>query len=74
MAALLRAGMPVASSCGGEGVCGKCKVQVVAGSEHLSAIGDSENFLHQRYKLKANERISCQVYVSGDCEIDTTYW
>jgi 2Fe-2S ferredoxin len=58
---LLRAGLPVASSCGGDAVCGKCRVTVVAGSELLTQIGADEASVIQRLGLEANERVSCQV-------------
>ncbi len=31
--ALHRAGIPVSANCGGNGVCGKCKVRISEGSE-----------------------------------------
>lgn len=74
MSALLNAGMPVASSCFGDGVCGKCRLQIIKGQENLSAINETEQFLRERYQLAANERISCQTYVNGDITVDATYW
>ncbi|HAG91842.1 MAG TPA: hypothetical protein DCL41_08220 [Bdellovibrionales bacterium] len=74
MATLRKNQMPVASSCQGDGVCGKCKIQVYGGESHLSPPNDTELFLRQRYHLAPNERISCQTQVLGDILIDTTYW
>ena len=74
MANLLGAGVPVASSCGGEGICGKCKVTIISGQDNLSAVNEVELLLREKNQLKGNERISCQVWVKGNCEIDTSYW
>lgn len=74
MAVLRQNKIPVASSCQGDGICGRCRVQVYSGEQKLSAPNETEIFLRVREKLKANERISCQTKVLGDLLIDTTYW
>jgi 2Fe-2S ferredoxin len=74
MEALLKAGLPVASSCHGDGVCAKCRVQVVAGLENLSSVNSVEQMLRDRLRLASGWRISCQTRVLGDITIDTTYW
>lgn len=74
MQALLKHDVPVASSCGGEGVCGKCRLQVVDGGKNLSAPTLLERDLQQKYNLEADERISCQALICGDVEVDATYW
>ena len=74
MLVLLSSLIPVASSCHGEAVCGKCIVQVTKGAENLSPENDDEIFLKERLHLKTNIRVSCQAQVLGDIEIDATYW
>lgn len=74
MQSLLEAGIPVASSCFGDGVCGKCRLDVTAGMEHLAAAGETERFLIQTKNLTANQRISCQTTVMGDITVDASYW
>lgn len=74
MQELLRAGLPVASSCHGDGICGKCRVRVVSGAENLSKIGSLEQLLRDRLLVPREFRISCQTQVLGDIVIDTTYW
>jgi 2Fe-2S ferredoxin len=75
MATLMRAGRPVASSCGGSGICGKCKVIVNAGWENLSPQKELEKGVLTRLKGDlSRERLSCQTRVEGDVEIDTPYW
>lgn len=66
--------IPVASSCGGEGICGKCKVIVLSGSENISAKSNQEESLMKRLKIEENYRLSCQCYLLGDVKIDTLYW
>jgi 2Fe-2S ferredoxin len=74
MQALLKAGLPVASSCYGKGVCSKCRVQVVSGMENLSPESKLETELKQKNNIANDCRISCQTAVLGDVTIDTPYW
>lgn len=74
MKALLAAGVPVASSCRGDGACAKCRLRIVSGSQNLTKPHELEEFLIERYKLKSSERISCQCEVLGDVCVDATYW
>lgn len=74
MTSLLDQQIPVASSCGGDGVCGKCRIQILKGENHLTSANETEVFLAESNNLKKNERISCQTEVLGDIEIDTNYW
>lgn len=74
MKALLQAGLPVASSCDGDGVCAKCKIIVVQGAENLSAQNDTELFLRETNNIPDHSRISCQTEVFGDIVIDAAYW
>jgi ferredoxin len=68
------AGLPVAQSCGGFAICSWCKMQVLEGMEHLSAIEPNEARLIRREKFAPNERASCQAEVLGDVTVTTTYW
>lgn len=74
MTALLRQGVPVASSCQGDAVCAKCRIKVLQGGENLSAPGPDEAFLLEREELGADIRISCQCKVLGDVSVDAPYW
>lgn len=74
MDSLLNAGLPVASSCLGDGVCGRCRIQIVKGAESLSPIGTVEQLVRDRLKIPAEVRISCQTQVLGDITVDATYW
>lgn len=74
MFSLLSEDVPVASSCHGNGVCAKCRIQILQGAENLSPVREIEKGLSVRNSLKSNERISCQTQVLGDIIIDANYW
>lgn len=74
MKALLDGGLPVASSCSGDGVCAKCKIIIVEGMENLSTENETESFLRESKGIPKDQRISCQVQVLDDITVDTTYW
>ena len=74
MKALLENGVPVASSCGGDGVCRKCVLKIVDGGENLPAPDELEAHLIERDSLSKNQRVSCQVVVNGDITVDAPYW
>lgn len=74
MHALQDAEIPVASSCGGEGICAKCRLKIVAGAENLSTESTAEKDLREHHGIPAGERISCQTLVLGDVTVDATYW
>lgn len=64
-----RAGAPLGNSCGGVGVCSRCRVQVVEGMENLSPPTRMEST-----RVSGDERLACQAVVFGDVAITTTYW
>jgi ferredoxin, 2Fe-2S len=74
MKSLLEASLPVASSCHGDGICGRCKIQIVKGMENLSPINTTEEILRTRLRIPKDFRVSCQTRVMGDIVIDATYW
>ncbi|MNL31891.1 2Fe-2S ferredoxin-5 [compost metagenome] len=74
MRALLDAGLPVASSCNSDGVCGKCKIRILSGMENLNRPNDTEEFLKEAHNVDKDVRISCQVEVLGDITVDASYW
>jgi uncharacterized 2Fe-2S/4Fe-4S cluster protein (DUF4445 family) len=61
-------GLPIDSTCGGRGTCGKCKVHVIKG------IGDPETADHRQLRpaeIADGWRLSCQAHVYEDmtCEV-----
>lgn len=71
MTALMAAGLPVASSCDGEGICSMCRVQI---DEPLPSASELEKNTLSRNKCAADERLSCQVSVENDLSVRTKYW
>lgn len=74
MKGLLSAKVPVASSCGGDGVCAKCAIKIIEGMENLSPVDDLERELLKRTNKDLPYRISCQALVHGDVTVDALYW
>jgi ferredoxin len=73
-AAAQAAGLPVASSCNAEGVCGQCNLAIVQGAENLSLKGPLEVRLLEKERHPADDRISCLTKVLGDCAVRAPYW
>jgi ferredoxin len=69
-----RAAVPLGNSCGGIGVCSRCKVRVVAGAENLTPPTTVESRFAAARNFAEDERMACQAVVRGDCEITTSYW
>lgn len=78
MSALMAGGLPVASSCHGDGICGKCGV-IVEGAggpveNALTPMSEDELGFQGRGLLPAGRRLSCQCRVLGDVVVDAPYW
>lgn len=76
MKALLDAGLPVASSCKGDGICAKCKLEVrdASGALLLKSVSKDEVFHQGKGSLPQNLRLSCQIRVEEDLSVDAAYW
>ena len=72
--ALTQNGIPVASSCGGEGACTKCVVFVERGWEALPPRNEVEADMAEIQELSRQERLSCQTTILEDVMVDTDYW
>jgi 2Fe-2S ferredoxin len=71
MNALLEAGLPVASSCHGDGICSMCRMKIEGG---VAAPSEFEVQTLTRNKCLSGERLSCQVSVESDIAVTTKYW
>jgi len=69
-----RAGAPLGASCGGVGICARCRVRVLDGAENLSAPTSIESRIGASRGFTAGERMACQAVVLGACSVTTTYW
>jgi ferredoxin len=69
-----RASVPLGNSCGGIGICARCRVRVVDGAEQLTPPTAVETRVAAERGLDADERLACQAVVIGNCTITTPYW
>jgi len=60
------AGLPIESTCGGRGTCGKCGVQVLEGQAELS-LADHR---HLADRIDDGWRLSCQCPITGPMKVD----
>lgn len=74
MQALLDAGVPVASSCRGDGVCAKCRIEITDGRKNLTPENSLELYLRERFQIEKAIRVSCQTQILGDITVTTSYW
>ena len=66
------AGLPVGSSCGADGTCGKCGLRILAGP--LADPSERELRVAQANRLDPALRLSCMVGVEDDLEVTADYW
>jgi ferredoxin len=72
---LKRCDQPVASSCRGNVVCGRCIVRVVKGGQNLSTMEDEERAVLLREGAADDERLACRAYLEQDeVTLTTGYW
>jgi len=74
IAAANRADVPIGQSCGGDGICGWCRVKVVHGMENLSVPTTLERRLMTACGFAPDERAACLAKVAGDITVTTGYW
>lgn len=75
MDVLLASGLPVASSCRGDGVCTKCRLTVrPLEPNSVNQPSEFEKGLLKKIGAGPDERISCQTNVRGLVEVDADYW
>ena len=72
--ATVAAGLPIARSCGAEGVCAKCALIVVEGGDHLSPEAADETRIKLRNRIDAALRLACRARIRGDVAVTATYW
>lgn len=58
------AGLPIDSTCGGRGTCGKCKVRMLSG---LDGVSDADHKYLSTAELAAGWRLSCRTTVHAEC-------
>ena len=63
-----RAGIPLLSSCGGNGTCGCCRIRILSGSIHLPSAEEIKHIPDA--DLSDGYRLACQVRIEGDTTVD----
>jgi len=58
-------GVNISSICGGKGFCGKCRVIVRHGEEHLSTASQAEKRVLSEDDLRSGFRLACRANVAG---------
>jgi len=58
------AGLPIDSTCGGRGTCGKCKVHLTHGAGDIT---EADHHYLSESELAAGWRLSCRAVVHSDC-------
>jgi len=68
------ADLPIARACGGEGLCGRCGVEILEGGGRLAAEGPDETRAKQRNRIDPRLRLACRVRVDADLTVSAPYW
>lgn len=74
MEAARLAGLPIAAACGGERLCARCGLRILAGSERLSPQSDEEREVMERNRIDPALRLACQAIPTGPVVATATYW
>lgn len=69
-----RAGLPLASGCGADGICGRCGVRVLSGAGGLTPETESETRVKQRNRVEPGLRLACRTRAVGTVEITASHW
>ncbi|KXA89378.1 ferredoxin [candidate division MSBL1 archaeon SCGC-AAA259M10] len=56
----------IESLCGGKGLCGRCKVIIEEGKEHIKSLTESEEYLLSGEEIEKNYRLSCMAKVGEE--------
>jgi ferredoxin len=70
--AIRLAGLPIATACGDELICGRCGVRIVRG--RVAREKPVERRAKQRNRVPDELRLACVIRVRGDLEVSADYW
>ncbi len=70
--AVRRAGLPIASPCGDDLICGRCGVRVLSGE--VSREAPVERDAKARNRVPPEQRLACAIRVREDLVITADYW
>jgi ferredoxin len=73
--AIALAGLPIASACGADGVCGRCAVSLRAGAEGVTPETQAEARVKRRNRVDPSDRLACRTRVTGgEVAVTAAYW
>ncbi len=70
--AIRQAGLPIASPCGDDLICGKCGVRILSG--HVGRQAAVERDAKSRNRVPPEQRLACAIRVCGDLVVTADYW
>ena len=70
--AIRDAGLPIASPCGDDLLCGKCGVRILSGSVSREAAIEAD--AKRRNGVRAEQRLACAIRVHDDLSVTADYW
>ena len=70
--AIRDAGLPIASPCGDDLICGKCGVRILSGAVAREA--PVETKAKQRNGVAPEQRLACAIRIQGDLTLTADYW
>lgn len=70
LSCLMDAQVPISTSCGGQGICGLCRLTVVKGRELLTPVNGRELGHIGNVAKVVNIRLACQAAVIGEGELE----
>ena len=65
-----RAGIDISTACVGKATCGLCRVKLVDGEAHVSALNAAEKKHLGNVYFITKMRLACQTRVTGDVVVD----
>ena len=68
------AGLPVAQTCTGEGVCARCGMEILAGGDDLAPESEDETRAKARNRIETKLRLSCLLKADRDLTVPAPYW
>jgi ferredoxin len=74
ISAVRGAGLPLASACRAEGLCGRCGVEVVDGAGALSPEDQDEQRAKRRNRIDPRMRLACRALVRANVTLRAHYW
>ena len=74
LAAVRSAGLPLASACRAEGLCGRCGVEIVEGADALSPEDAEEQRAKRRNRVDPRMRLACRARVHESVALRAHYW